>query len=315
MQWSALSKYLKLLFIPIFALAYMNPKLRTWTINSYILVMVITCISLIVKSSGYIVSVEPQRLVFNYIVTGFMVAFAGYLAALSLVESKGWQKMYYFLVIVLTTHHVFFINPSRGAYVTYIVLLALFLFQKCNIKLALLGFIVSLAVIGVFYTQSMSMQYRVQALFNDIKAMKVHQLNTSLGYRVQFHEYAKQLFKEHPVRGQGTGAYRYRFTKENPVPSWGITTPEPHSQYWMILSEFGSIGFILLWLFLGSLFISSFELKQTKPILLGILISFCIAASKDTVLSFSPIGFLLIVFSALSLGELMEKKIGVGVKL
>lgn len=83
---------------------------------------------------------------------------------------------------------------------------------------------------------------------------------------------------------------------------------EPHGQYWLTLAEQGLIGITLLFLFLGTLFITFFKLKETKPILLGLLISFCFSSFTDTVFCYSTVGYLLIIFSALCFGELIEMR-------
>ncbi|WP_241480516.1 hypothetical protein [Legionella norrlandica] len=82
---------------------------------------------------------------------------------------------------------------------------------------------------------------------------------------------------------------------------------DPHSQYWMTLAEQGIIGLVLLSIFLLSLFVTSFQLTESKPILLGVLFSFCIGSISDTILCYSTAGYLLVVMSALCFGEIIEK--------
>ena len=92
------------------------------------------------------------------------------------------------------------------------------------------------------------------------------------------------------------------------MPAWGLELTDPHSQYWMTLAEQGGIGLFLLLFFLASLFVTAFKLTETRPILLGILISFCIGALSDTILCYSAAGYALVFMSALSFGELIEKR-------
>lgn len=125
---------------------------------------------------------------------------------------------------------------------------------------------------------------------------------------MQFHHYAKQLMLKHPFIGIGTGGFKYSYSQDVPVPSWGKELTDPHSQYWMTLAEQGLIGLVLLVIFLASLFITSFQLTSSRPILLGVLFSFCIGSISDTILCYSTAGYLLIVMSALCFGELIEKR-------
>jgi O-antigen ligase len=144
-------------------------------------------------------------------------------------------------------------------------------------------------------------------LLTELQQLKEHKLDNSLGFRMQFHEYASSLFLEHPIKGQGTGSFKYRFSQDLPIPSWGNSLTEPHSQYWMTLAEMGLIGISFLMLFLGSLFFVSLKLKETKPILLGFLVVFSIACFSDTVFCYSVLGYLLIVLSALCFGEMLQE--------
>lgn len=315
MQWAALSKYLKLLYLPILALVFVNPKLRHWTIQTYIVSMVVCCIITIIRARGMVGINDPGALAYNHNIIGFMIAIACYFAGLSLMKAQGWMREYYFSIVLLCTYQIFFINMGRTDYLVYFALFALLLVQKLSVKHALLGMILVSAMLGLFFTQSSTMNVRVREVFSDIRNWKQNHRDTSMGYRIQFHKYSMHLLKEHPLKGQGTAGYRQRFTHDNPVPTWGIGTPDPHSQYWMILSDFGLIGFALFLTFLGSLFVTSFQLTETRPILLGILVGFSLICSTDTVLSFSPLGLLFIIFSALSLGELLERHCGSSVAL
>ncbi len=78
-----------------------------------------------------------------------------------------------------------------------------------------------------------------------------------MGFRIQFHDYARSLFVKNPLLGVGTGGFKYNFIKDNPIPAWGPLLNEPHSQYWMTLSEQGLMGMLFLWAFylLYSLFL------------------------------------------------------------
>ena len=158
------------------------------------------------------------------------------------------------------------------------------------------------------YNQSSVMQIGIGGLISDFKFFEHNKPNTSLGYRIQFHNYAESLFLKHPIIGIGTGGFKYSFSQDQPIPAWGKELNDPHSQYWMTLSEQGLIGMLFFLSFLGSLFIASLQLTETRPILWGILAAFCIGSFSDTILCFSTAGYLLIVLSAICLGELLEKK-------
>ncbi|HDS3859002.1 TPA: O-antigen ligase family protein [Legionella pneumophila] len=308
MQWMVIGKYCKLIYLPILATGFINPKVRNWSINSYLAAIFITCVISILKAKNIIASEDPGEVFYNHIITGFMVALAAYLAGLLAFQSSGWLRLIYIFMILLTSYQVLFINTGRTGYLVYFILMLLLLIQKLNFKQALAGIVLFSGIIAFAYHHSPVMQTRIYDLIQDIKLLKQHNKNTSIGYRMQFHHYAKQLMLKHPFIGIGTGGFKYSYSQDVPVPSWGKELTDPHSQYWMTLAEQGLIGLVLLIIFLASLFITSFQLTSSRPILLGVLFSFCIGSISDTILCYSTAGYLLVVMSALCFGELIEKR-------
>ncbi|WP_298625007.1 O-antigen ligase [uncultured Legionella sp.] len=309
MQLKVLGKYAKLIYLPVIAVGFINPWVRNLTIKSYLAAMLVTCIISILKASNVLESGDPGEVFYNHIITGFMMAFAAYLSGLYAVQYKGWRRILYGSLVLLMSYQVLFINTGRTGYVVYLILMAFLIMQKLTRKKALIGILVFSSAIAVVYNESPTMYTRVHDLMTDLQALKENNQNTSLGFRIQFHNYARSLWETHPIIGIGTGAFKYSFALDAPVPGWGTELTDPHSQYWMTLSEQGLLGFVLLLVFLASLLITSFQLTETKPILLGILISFCIGSFSDTILCYSAVGYLLVVMSALCFGELLEKRI------
>jgi O-antigen ligase len=128
---------------------------------------------------------------------------------------------------------------------------------------------------------------------------------TSVGMRLVFHGYAKSMFLSSPWIGYGTGGFSHFYQQINTAQAYS-NIKEPHSQYWLIASEFGILGLITLVYFFTSLVISAFSLHEMKPVMLGLLACFFISNLSDSQLLHSDIGYLFIVFSALCLGELIE---------
>lgn len=309
MQWEVIDKYCKLIYLPILSAGFVNYKSRFWAINAYLFAMFLIAIICILKQYHFISGANAGEVVDNHIITGYMMALAAYISALFIFRSKNKSRFVYFGLMLLSSYQVCFINAGRTGYIVYCVLMVLIILQKFRLKSAAIGIILFSGLMVLIYTQSTTMQIRVNVLIQEGKFIQQDNLNTSLGLRIQFHNYAKSLFKEHPLTGMGTGSFKYRYSQDHPVVHWGPNLNEPHSQYWMTLAEQGLIGLMLLLFFLLSLFITSFQLTETRPVLLGILLSFCMCSFTDTILCFSPIGYLLILLSALCFGELIEKKI------
>lgn len=306
-QLIVLGKYCKLIYLPVLAVGFINRKVRFMSFNAYLAAMLVTCIVSIFKSHGIFLSGDPGAIFYNHIITGFMMAFAAYLACYLAFQYDGWKRCVYVAVGLLMSYQVLFINTGRTGYIIYFILMSFLFIQKLTLKQAVAGILAFSALFALVYNESTIMQSRSHDLLSDINALHHHNQNTSLGYRMQFHDYARSLWLKHPLTGIGTGGFKYTFEQDNPIPVWGKVLTDPHSQYWMTLSEHGVIGLVLLFVFLGGLLISSFKLTETRPILLGILIAFCIGSVSDSILCYSTAGYLLVVMSAICFGELVEK--------
>ncbi|MCE0724274.1 MULTISPECIES: O-antigen ligase family protein [Legionella] len=315
LEYNIINKYSKLIFLPIFAVGFIKPQARTWALNGYILSMLFTSILSILKINNLFIndlftSLDPGEVFYNHIVTGIMISLGVYFAGILTLQTKpgGWLRFLYLSMIVLGSYQIFFINSGRAGYIIYGVLMCLLIVQKFPLRKALIGLILFTSLSGLAFMLSPIMQDGAYSLVNDLRLLKNNQTNTSIGYRYQFHHYAKSLFKRHPILGVGTGGFQYNFIKDQPVPSWGHKLNEPHGQYWLTLSELGLIGMALFLYFIGALFVTALKLKEMKPFLLGMLVSFCMLSFSDTIFCYSAIGYLLILFSALCFGELIEKE-------
>lgn len=308
-QMGVLGKYSKLLYLPVLAVGFINPKTRIWCINAYLCSMMVTCITALLKIKGFVHignPSDPGELFYNHIITGFMMALACYIAGLQAFKFKGKTRVAYLLIVLITSYQILFLNTGRTAYFIYLFVMGLLLIQKLPLKKAFIGMLALSALILVAYSMSPTMQIGIHNLIIDAQTLHANNANSSLGFRLQFHDYAQSLFLRHPVIGVGTGGFQFIYIQEQPILAWGIFLNDPHSQYWMTLSEQGIIGAFLLILFLGSLFFAAFKLTENKSILLGILLAFCLGASFDSILCYSTIGYLLIIFSALGFGEFIE---------
>ena len=259
--------------------------------------------------------VEGGGIFRNHIMTGFMMAFAAYLSGFLLIQSysdssvvfrncnRALIRLTYFFLILLFTYHVFFINNGRTGYVIYFMLMVLLMLQTFSWRQAVLGIVLGCSLLGISYYQSPVMQEAIQKAVNDYQMYQENKKDTNIGYRLQFHDYAYLLFKRSPWFGNGTASFADTFHKENPIPSRGDRLLEPHSQYWLMASEFGVLGCFALICFFASLLIASFQLKTLKPLALAILLPFIVGNLSDSLLFYSGTGYFFILFMALCLGE------------
>ncbi|PJD94985.1 MAG: O-antigen biosynthesis protein [Legionella sp.] len=312
LQMTLVEKYSKLLYLPILAVAFVQPGTRFLGVHAFLAAMVVTCCTAILKVYGLIHindPLDPGALFFSHIITGFMMSMACYIAALYACDTEGKRRWLYIAIVFLTSYQILFLNTGRTGYVIYALLLFLFLIQKLSIKKALLSGVACLGLFVLAYQASPVLHERVNEIIQDAVSSQKHQELNSVGFRLMFHDYAKEMFKQHPWIGIGTGGFQYTYAHEKPsfTEFWGPVLTDPHSQYWMILAEQGVVGAVLLFVFLASLFYAAFQLKENRSLLLGILTAFCVGSLSDSILCYSTIGYLLIVLSALCLGQLLPK--------
>ncbi|MFA5960128.1 MAG: O-antigen ligase family protein [Tatlockia sp.] len=299
-----LEKYSKLLYLPVLVLGFREQKTRTDCLNAFIVAMVITSGLSVLRFSGLLPGFEinPDHVFRNHIMVGYMVDFAAYLCALFFYREQGKKRLMYGLLFVLFSYHVLFVNGGRMGYVIYLVLMALLFLQIFSWRAAVVAALLFGAGFYFLYSQNPVMKDRVQLATIEYKYYEWDK-NTPVGFRLQFYHYALDVFKRHPISGNGTGSFTYYFRTENPVPFWFSKLLEPHSQYWLVADEFGLIGLFALLFFFASLFKASWRLKSTKPIAFAMLLPFVIGNFTDSLLLYSGSGYFFILFMALCLGE------------
>jgi len=310
LQYTMVEKYFKLIYIPLFAVCFANKKNRTFGIHAFLFSSLIVCLLSILKDWNFLYFKEPDpgAVFHNHIVTGYMIAFAAYLAGLYAIRSQKLKRMAYLGMALLFNYQVIFVNTSRTGYVVYFILMALLFLNCLSSRRLLVGLFMYAALLGTMIVTIPSPLSKglTHAVENVYSYNNNHNKNTSVGYRLQFHQYAKSLFLSSPLIGYGTGGFPTQFRADNPLPAWGLKLNDPHSQYWFIASEFGLLGIIALGYFYISLLLISFRLVEMKAILLAFLIPFFIANMTDCFLTNTGIGYLFVMFSALCLGEFIE---------
>ena len=302
---NAIEKYSKLLYLPILVAGFQDPRARNMGLHGFLWAMVVTCFVSILAFTGVIPlhDTEAGGLFRNHIMTGYMMAFAAYLSSLLFLTKSGGSRIFYALLTFLFSYHVLFINNGRTGYVVYLLLMVLLMVQSFSWRQALLGSVLGSVLVGVMCYFSPVMLGAVQVALNDCKLYAKNEKDTSLGYRLQFHDYAYTLVKRHPWFGNGTASFTHLYHEENPIPTRGDRLLEPHSQYWLVASEFGVMGLLALLFFFCSLLVASGSLTTLRPLAFAVLLPFLAGNLSDSLLFYSGTGYFFILFMALCLGE------------
>jgi O-antigen ligase len=308
-QLFVLQKYSKLLLFGLFALGFRDPHARAWSLYAFITAALVPCLLSITNAYGiykYKDIQDPGHVFVNHVATGFVLAFVSYLCFFLSAKHQGWKRIGLIALGILFSFQVLFINTGRTGYVVFVVLMLILFIQIFSWRKAFFAAAIFTMLFSLSYLFSPVMQSGVQFFMADVKHYQENNKNTSLGFRMQFHDYAKSLFIKHPILGSGTGAYTHDFDKDNPTPSFKDRA-NPHSQYWLVLVEQGMIGLILLIFTFISLMYIAFHAPEYGPILFAFLIIVCLSNFTDSILLLSPIGQILVILSSLCLGELLNR--------
>ena len=302
-----IEKYSKLLYLPILVIGFQNITTRQLSFHAFLLAMLITCGLSLLNFHGYLHSfITPDNIFRNHIMTSFMVAFAAYLSFLFCFRHQRYKAIAYGLLGLIFTYQVLFISGSRTGYIIYLLFLFLLVLQICTWRQAIAGVILISALFSTCYFISPVMKMRILDIAQQIEGYQHNQRDTDIGLRLQFHEYAYQLFNQHPILGNGTASFTYYFDKEKPIAFWTWRLLEPHSQYWLVAAEFGLLGIVALLYFFFSLIQASWRLDKMKAIALAMIVPFMLGNVSDSLLFYSGSGYFFILFMALFLGEELE---------
>lgn len=300
-----IEKYSKLLYLPIFAIGFQKATIRNIAIRVFLLAMAITCLF---SFFNHFQQVNNNgRLFHDHISTGCMMALAAYLSGLLATNFQGVKRLLWLLLSLVFSYQVIFINTGRIGYIIYFVLMMMLLIQALSWKHVVAGIAAFCILFFACSYQSVTLQNRLQQAITDWKQYQQGEKETSVGMRLVFHNHAKSMFLSSPWVGHGTGSFSRSYQKINTAPTYS-NIMEPHSQYWLIASEFGLLGLTALFYFFSILVINAFRLHDMKPVMLGLLVCFFLSNLSDSQLLHSDIGYLFIVFSGLCLGERVEKR-------
>lgn len=300
-----LEKYSKLLYLPILAIGFRDEVTRKTSLHAFLAAMFLTSGLALLKFHGFLPSlnIDPDRLFRNHIMVGYMLDFAAYISALFAYRQRDFKRLGYGSLFFLFSYHVLFINGGRMGYVVYFLSIFLLILQLFSWRQAIIAIAMVCMASAFIYSQSPFMKERIQLLKTQYEGYQHNDSDNSVGFRLKFHNYARALFKEHPFIGLGTGGFRHQFDQDNPVPGWGHSLLEPHSQYWLIADEFGLIGIIIFLIWLGALLKASWQLEQMRPLAWAMLLSFILGNLTDSLLLYSGSGYFFILFMGLCLGE------------
>lgn len=184
----------------------------------------------------------------------------GYVVAIGAILSFyfGYLKekpLYYFFIPILLMCSIFSSSrKSIGAIILGIFLIILFAKNKKLrfLHLSLLGICAIITLLLLFTNEELYriIGWRFESMF-EFFASDAASADSSLGLREYFIEFAKILFREKPVYGQGFANFSVLLSTESHINAETYA----HNNYWEILADLGIIGFVVYYWFYAVLFI------------------------------------------------------------
>lgn len=298
-----LEKYSKFLFFPILIAGFTSKAFRYNALNAYLLVMLGVAFLSFLKWMNILhcSDLDQGAVFYNHIITGLMMSYAAYISAWFILKKR--FPFFYGLLWALFSFQIFFIGTGRMSYIIYSVLMGVFFLQILPLRKAFIALLGLSALLGIVYHQSATIKTATSRVVYDLKAYEHNEKATSVGYRLSFYAFSKELATRHPFLGNGTAGFTHAFSVEKPTPTWDGILLEPHNQYWLILVEFGLLGIAVLCLFLYFLIREIIQLKDMRILATGLLVAFLVGNLTDSLFFYSTTGLFFITMMALCLGE------------
>ena len=260
---NSLSKYGKLLIIPILCVMIKNRREALFVLASFSasqLFLVVSAWMIFLKLpvpwalSQYSLS---HNVVFSsYLDEGLMSAvFAAICWHLRDLVPGKYGRYCAIAASILALGNVFFLLQGRSAHVVAILLLSLVITWQMPRQYRLFVVVLPFFLIAVLYSSSTKVQNRVDSLKNEIQTFSFKQgvdveSNNSSGIRLHFWHRAVDSISENPILGSGAGSWSNEFNRleraDNPSHTNIQPLGNPHQEYLLWGVQLGVPGILLL---------------------------------------------------------------------
>jgi len=315
---NSLSKYSKLLIIPVFCVLIKSRKEALFAIASFSAVQLF-----LVLSAWMIFTKLPVPWALSQFSLSHNVVFSSYLdeglmsavfAAVcwhlrALVPGK-YGRFLAMTVALLALSNVFFVLQGRSAHVVAILLLTLAMTWQLPRKYRPVVIVLPFFLVMVLYASSTKVQTRLDALKNEVQAFSFKQgvdveSKNSSGIRLHFWHRAVQSISEHPVLGSGAGSWSNEFNRLERIGDAAHDDIQPlgnpHQEYLLWGVQLGVPGILLLLALMTSILKDTLSMDtQTARATQSALLALATACLFNSSLYDAQIGdFFCVVFGLL----------------
>ena len=288
-----LTKYSKLLLIPIFISLLANNRLRNRCMSAYALAMLLILISVYANiwwnlpwskthNQGWS---ADHTVIGDYITQSIMMTFLVIVALdRGIRANEIWQRVAWLAVSGLAAVSIIYLSKGRTGYL--LLAAALFVFAATAVSgfrrwLVLGGLTVSAVLI---MSTADTVKQRIELAVTEIRASDRMEI-TSIGGRINFWKNTLLLIEERPLVGWGTGSYHDQWCRAVTDPGWcEFGRWHPHNQFLFFWMEHGIPGLLL---FLAMVLAPVVAVFRTAPRERRVVLSFAAIFFIDSMINAS----------------------------
>lgn len=179
----------------------------------------------------------------NYFLTVIVVGLTSLLLYYYKQLSKNMIRMIS-TVIMLSSFDLLYLVQGRAGQVLF-VLMVMAVVLLWNIRKGLWAIIVISLLLPVVIYTSPAIKGGISRLEQDINEYNMGNARTSVGARIEFHQYSQQMIAKAPFTGYGTGSFHSEYEKYTGFT--GDAAPRhPHNDFYWLWVELGFVGPLLL---------------------------------------------------------------------
>jgi O-antigen ligase len=250
-------KYADLLFVAVLIPVFRDTKTRERAMLGFMAAMLLTLtLSFLahwnLSPAGWAHGNAADAYVFkSHITQNILMAFAAFVFAQRGREATtGTWRAVWWLLAAAAVFNVLFMVEGRSGYLVLAALVFYFCFEWGRWKGLGVAALLTLALGGMGYYASNTLQGRVNQGIQDYREWQSGvRVETAIGYRMSFYTNTLAIIAEHPWRGHGTGTFISEYAQQIANTKMPMSN-NPHNQYLLITVELGVVGLaVLLYLF------------------------------------------------------------------
>ena len=242
-----LSKYGKLLLIPLIISVLHSDKHREYALNAFVFGMITVLIISWLMWLGVVPHHEDLGQGY-YVFKGriahnIFLAFAMYLMMHKALNSAKPERYIWMALSILSALNILFLVNGRTGQIIMLVLITWFIYEVWGVK-KLAYFI----IFGLLSFTLLQVTHKLpHSRLTDVQQEAKGGVSTSVGQRVEMYKNTLSLILKHPTIGGGTGSLKNEYdslVKDKNLELGNVTNP--HNQILLTTQELGIVGLALL---------------------------------------------------------------------